>query len=121
MVRDLCKEQGVTVFLCTHQLKYAEDICTLYGFINEGKLLGFGSFVELLRKKGGKTYLDIRGKNINELKGAKRLDENKLRVEIENDEDASRILSGILSSGGKLYEAKQTQWSLEDLYFSYQK
>ena len=36
LIKELAEENEVTIFLCTHQLKYAEDICTLYGFINNG-------------------------------------------------------------------------------------
>src|SRR5699024_8997780 len=30
--------EGVTVFLCTHQLRYAQEICTRYGLISAGRL-----------------------------------------------------------------------------------
>ena len=29
-------EIGVTVFLCTHQLRYAQEICTTYGLMDKG-------------------------------------------------------------------------------------
>ena len=31
MLRTLASEQGMTLFLCTHQLRYAQEICTRYG------------------------------------------------------------------------------------------
>ena len=31
VIRNLAEESGVTVFLCTHQLRYAQEICTRYG------------------------------------------------------------------------------------------
>ena len=37
--------------MCTHQLKYAQDICSLYALINKGSLLGFGTFEELCNNK----------------------------------------------------------------------
>ncbi len=46
LIKELAEENQVTIFLCTHQLKYAEDICTLYGFINNGNILGLGGFKE---------------------------------------------------------------------------
>ena len=36
-VNSLIQEQaaeGITVFLCTHQLRYAQEICTTYGLMN---------------------------------------------------------------------------------------
>ena len=121
MIRELSKQRGVTVFLCTHQLKYAEDICTLYGFIHQGELLGFGTFNELLKKKNSSVYLEVRGVNIPQIRGMECISQDKVRISVENDEEVSNILYKILSGGGRIYEAKQVHWSLEDLYFSYGK
>ncbi|MFZ5987942.1 MAG: ABC transporter ATP-binding protein [Bacillota bacterium] len=121
MIRKLSKEHGVTVFLCTHQLKYAEDICTLYGFIHDGKMLGFGTFGQLLNTKNASIYLEIRGDNIPEIKGVESTNDSRLRIPIKNDEEAASVVQAITSKGGRIYEARQIHWSLEDLYFSYQK
>ena len=39
LIRNLAGKQGTTVFLCTHQLRYAQEICTRYGLIDAGSLL----------------------------------------------------------------------------------
>ena len=31
------------MFLCTHQLRYAQEICTRYGLMEEGGLLAMGT------------------------------------------------------------------------------
>jgi len=121
MIRKLSVEHGVTVFLCTHQLKYAEEICTLYGFIHKGIIIGLGTFEELLKQKNSKIFLEIRGEKLPEIKSSEKTPEGKLRVPIGNDADVTMILQDILSRGGKVYEAKQVRWNLEDLYFSFQK
>lgn len=121
MIRGLSIEHGVTIFLCTHQLKYAEEICTLYGFIHNGSILGFGSFEALLKQRNSHKYLDIRGANIPKLNTAEQVDEGNIRIPINSDADVSPILENILAQGGKIYDARQTYWSLEDLYFSFQK
>ncbi|RNC63205.1 MAG: Daunorubicin/doxorubicin resistance ATP-binding protein DrrA [Candidatus Dichloromethanomonas elyunquensis] len=121
MIRKLSVEHGVTVFLCTHQLKYAEEICTLYGFIHQGKILGLGTFEQLLRQKNSKTYLEIRGEELPTLESSEITSEGKLRVPIDSDGDVTAILQDILSRGGKVFEAKQVRWNLEDLYFRFQK
>ena len=38
MIQELAKREGTTIFLCTHQLRYAQEICTRYGLIEKGKL-----------------------------------------------------------------------------------
>lgn len=121
LIRQLSLESGVTVFLCTHQLKYAEEICTSYGFIHKGKILGAGTFDELLAKKNSKKYLEVRGRNIPELPDVEKRMEDGIRVAIASDLDASMLLARIIREGGDVYEAKQVRWDLEDLYFSFQK
>lgn len=121
MIQKMSNEQGVTVFLCTHQLKYAEEICTLYGFIHDGKMLGMGTFDELLKQKNSKKYLEIRGESLPGIKYSEYTSDGKMRIPIQSDSDVTRILKDILSYGGMIYEAKQVKWNLEDLYFSLQK
>jgi len=50
MVRDLFKklsENGTTVFMSTHTLRLAEDICNRIGIINKGQVVATGSLEEL--------------------------------------------------------------------------
>ena len=49
-VNSLIQEQaaeGTTVFLCTHQLRYAQEICTTYGLMDKGHLFATGNITEL--------------------------------------------------------------------------
>lgn len=119
LIKNLAKENEVTIFLCTHQLKYAEDICTLYGFINKGNILGFGTFDELASEKNAKLQLKIKGKDISEKIGLTHEDNNSYSKAISGDEEVNAIIQNILASGGEVYEAVQKKWSLEQLYFSY--
>lgn len=121
MVRQLSIEHGVTIFLCTHQLKYAEEICTLYGFIHKGSLLGFGTFDALLKHRNNAKHLEIRGIDIPNMYQTEETAGGIFRIPIGSDSDASRIIYDILSNGGKVFEARQIHWNLEDLYFSFQK
>ncbi|OHW62333.1 daunorubicin/doxorubicin resistance ATP-binding protein DrrA [Andreesenia angusta] len=121
MIKRLAKEHGVTVFLCTHQLKYAEEICSLYGFLNKGRLIGFGTFEELLKEKNSGIHLNIRGDNLpSEYRGYLDEESGIYRLPISGDKEASGIVNAIVSAGGDIYEADQSHWSLEDLYFAYQ-
>jgi ABC-2 type transport system ATP-binding protein len=99
MIKQLSGEHGVTVFLCTHQLKYAEEICTLYGFIHEGKMLGMGTFDELLEQKNSSRYIEIRGDKLPEIRTSVLTMEGRLRIPIKQDADVTRILQEILSGG----------------------
>jgi ABC-2 type transport system ATP-binding protein len=119
LIKELAEENDVTVFLCTHQLKYAEDICTLYGFINNGNILGLGTFDELASRKNAALQLKIRGKNIAENLGFIHEDNDIYSKSITDDKEVNTLIQRILAGGGEIYEAVQQKWSLEQLYFKY--
>lgn len=119
LIKELAEENEVTVFLCTHQLKYAEDLCTLYGFINEGSILGFGTFDELASKKNAHLQLKIRGKNIPEEFGLTFEGNNLFSKSISGDQEVNAVMHNIIENGGEVYEVLQQKWSLEQLYFMY--
>jgi len=119
LIKELAEESEVTIFLCTHQLKYAEDICTLYGFINNGNILGLGTFDELASRKNATLRLKIRGKNISEKFGFIHEGNDIYTKSILGDKEVNTLIQGILTSGGEIYEAVQKKWSLEQLYFKY--
>lgn len=53
MVKDLFKHlsrQGLTIFMSTHTLKIAEDVCDRIGIINKGILIASGTPLELRGK-----------------------------------------------------------------------
>ena len=119
LIKELAEENDVTIFLCTHQLKYAEDICTLYGFINNGNILGLGTFDELASRKNAALQLKIRGKNIAENLGFIHEDNDIYSKSITDDKEVNTLIQRILAGGGEIYEAVQQKWSLEQLYFKY--
>lgn len=122
MIKRLAREHGVTVFLCTHQLKYAEEICSLYGFLNKGRLIGFGTLDELLEKKSSGRFLEVRGCDIpDEFADSFEEGSGIYRIPISGDREASVVLRKIVASGGLVYDARQSHWNLEDMYFSYQR
>ena len=50
MVRDLFRQlaaNGTTIFMSTHTLKLAEDVCHRIGIINNGRLIATGTIAEL--------------------------------------------------------------------------
>ena len=119
LIKELAEENEVTIFLCTHQLKYAEDICTLYGFVNNGNILGLGTFGELASRKNATLRLKIRGKNISKEFGFIHEGDDIYIKSILGDKEVNTLIQGILASGGEIYEAAQKKWSLEQLYFKY--
>ena len=50
MIRKLAQEEGDDDFLCTHQLRYAQEICTSYGLIDKGAPFAMGTLEQLRAK-----------------------------------------------------------------------
>lgn len=64
MFKDILKnltERGVTVFMSTHILEIAQNICDRIGIINKGKLIAHGNIDQLrtLSEKGEKNLEEI--------------------------------------------------------------
>jgi ABC-2 type transport system ATP-binding protein len=68
-------EEGVTIFLSTHTLEIAQQLCHRLGIINRGKLIAVGTLPELmadLELKTGQTgtleslFLALTGKSLDE-------------------------------------------------------
>ena len=61
MVKELFKRlsaEGVTIFMSTHTLKVAEDICHRIGIIHKGSLIATGT-TEDLRHKANASQADL--------------------------------------------------------------
>lgn len=49
--RSLC-QRGITIFMSTHTLQIAEEMCDRIGIINQGKLIALGTMKELREMSG---------------------------------------------------------------------
>jgi ABC-2 type transport system ATP-binding protein len=101
-------------------LRYAQDICTKYGFIDKGKILCSGELDEIILKYNFKKHLllhvDLKGNNKDFEKF--KLDTNKYKIPITNIDEISEIIKDIVLNGGRVFEARIHEPSLEDVYFS---
>jgi ABC-2 type transport system ATP-binding protein len=68
-------EEGVTIFLSTHTLEIAQQLCHRLGIINEGKLIAMGTLSELMTALEHKTaqtgtfeslFLALTGRSLDE-------------------------------------------------------
>lgn len=135
MISNLAKDKGMTVFLCTHQLRYAQEICSRYGLIDEGRLLIEGTLEELRAGVSAGMKLRIRTDHMPEFPvertdGDKRVGERIERIgggvspeicdyeiEIASEEEIPLIVNRIVENGGNIYHVSAEQLSLEDIYF----
>lgn len=118
LIKNFAVEEGVTVFLCTHQLRYAQELCTRYGLLEEGSLLALGTLEELQKKVLQRPVLQITARQFPEGLPFKRTGDLRYETEISSEEEIPGLLRQILEAGGELYAAQTRYPSLEDIYFS---
>ena len=147
LIQDLALKEGVTVFLCTHQLRYAQEICTRYGLIDKGVLLAAGTLEELRRAVSPRIRVRIKASNISPeitscitLGGPSKPDaapgkswletetgetsreaearETWLEAEVGSEKEIPELVRRIVSAGGEIYHVSASLPSLEDIYFS---
>ena len=96
-IRDLIfqlKEQGVTVFLCSHLLEQVQEVCDTVGIIFNGKMVQQGSLSEL-------TSVDSH---------------TELLVEDMDDVTLAKVREVIERGGGELISSGAPRKSLENLF-----
>lgn len=118
MIKDLAQDEGITVFLCTHQLRYAQEICNAYGLIDDGALLAVGNLNELRREvyTGMTVFVatDIFPQDIPH----KRTGDNVIEIHVESEDEIPAVVRRIVEQGGNIYGVSPHKLSLEEIYFA---
>ena len=118
IMKSLAKNEGTTIFLCTHQLRYAQDVCSSYGLIDNGQLLASGTLDELRSIVFSGCHVKIEADKIPNSLNAEKLDENTYNVDVKSEDEIPGIVNAIVENGGKLYHISSEKASVEEIYFS---
>lgn len=118
LIRKLAEDKKITIFLCTHQLRYAQEICTRYGLMDQGKLLAAGTLGELRQRIDSGTILEICAAHMPEGLGFQKAEEMLYENRIHRDSEIPVLVRQIVTGGGDIYSVKVRKPSLEDIYFS---
>lgn len=118
LIRKLAEDKKITIFLCTHQLRYAQEICTRYGLMDLGKLLATGTLGELRQRIDSGTILEICAAHMPEGLGFQKAGEMLYENRIHRDSEIPVLVRQIVTGGGDIYSVKVRKPSLEDIYFS---
>jgi len=117
LIKSLAHEKGTTIFLCTHQLRYAEEICAKYGLISEGSMLAAGTLDELhsLVFSG----MTVKFKSDKYPQGLKtRQDGEYMLTDVNSQDEIPLLVKQIVDSGGNVYHVSAQKHSLEEIYFA---
>ncbi|MBN1427416.1 MAG: ABC transporter ATP-binding protein [Anaerolineae bacterium] len=126
-IASLVQQEGVTVFLNTHNLPEAEKLCAQVGVIRAGKLLAVGH-PDTLRARSGRNRVTISGHDFDnniltllheraEVVRAELINSH-LEIELIGDSAVSPLVSLIVGAGGQIEEVRKDKASLEDVFLS---
>lgn len=81
--RRVCDDAGMTVFLSTHSLEVAEELCDRVAIMNRGDVVGLGTLTELRARLASSTTMG--------------LEEIFLQITAEDGEDPEAALDGLIA------------------------
>ncbi|MCL7936950.1 MAG: ABC transporter ATP-binding protein [marine benthic group bacterium] len=124
---SLAREEGVTVFLTTHNLLEAERVCDRVAVIRQGKLLAEGP-PEAIRG-GGKRKLEVtatgirpalvaRLMNTPEVTGADVDPEGRLILALADGAETAPLIRLMVETGVEVSEARIAEASLEETFLA---
>ena len=128
-VRDLIaslRDDGKTVFMCSHILSDIEVLCDRVAILKGGRLAQVGALDDLRRNVTGRNVIEVivGGSDGNALRSYLP-DEDRyklnstpagLRIEVADEKDVDQIIAALRKSGGTLISVQPVRQSLEELF-----
>lgn len=118
MIKSLAQNEGITIFLCTHQLRYAQEICTSYGLIDEGVLLAVGNIEKLRSMVFSGMTVSIKADYFPKDIPAKKTGDKCYEINVNSEDEIPFVIKRIVDAGGSIYQVLARRLSLEEIYFS---
>lgn len=124
-LETLVRQEGVTIFLTTHNLAEAEKLCNQVGVINHGHLLAVGSPSDL-RSKTSAPRLYVTGQGITSqvVEDVKRStlvnkiqsQNGKLVMDLNDLSRSHEIVAKLVGAGVQIDEVRKEKADLEDVF-----
>lgn len=111
-------DEGTTIFLCTHQLRYAQEICTTYGLIDRGSLLASGNIQKLREMVFSGLTVTVNADLMPNTMESSMNDDGSFCINVDSEKDIPAIARSIIEAGGNIYHISSQRMSLEEIYFS---
>ena len=118
MIQETAQEMGTTVFLCTHQLRYAQEICTRYGLIDEGSMLAEGTLEGLRERVISDMALRVKANRVPDGFGFKPTGSGEFVMRVRSEHEIPVIVREIVNAGADIYSVVIEKPTLEDIYFA---
>jgi ABC-2 type transport system ATP-binding protein len=131
MIARLSRQEGRTVFLCTHNLTEAQRLCDRVGVIDRGALRALGTPQELARQlwQSVSVSIDFHDApsapviallNAHPLVRSHAQEEGAVHLEVESDEAIPTVVADLATAGARIYAVIPKEHTLEDIYFRVQ-
>lgn len=118
MIGDMARDEGTTVLLCTHQLRYADEICSSFAILDQGILRASGSLEMLGNAAGLHPTASLRVADGAEMPEDFVQNGGFWEKEIREDQNMPGLISELIRREVPIYEALIRRPTLEDVYFS---
>lgn len=130
-VRDLIaalRQEGKTVFMCSHILSDIEVLCDRVAILKGGRLARVGGLDELRQQMAGRDLVEVNISGIDEAALRPHLPVGNtflvtstpagLRVELTEEKDVDSVIAALRKAGGKLVSVQPLRQSLEELFLN---
>jgi ABC-2 type transport system ATP-binding protein len=126
-VRDLIaslRQEGKTVFMCSHILSDIEVLCDRIAIMKSGRLAHIGYLTELQESVGNRNHLEVVATGTDagslDLDGCMQCEVSAtaagVRIEVPNEKDVDLVIKALRKAGGKLVSVQPVRQSLEELF-----
>ncbi len=122
-LKEINREQGITIILTTHYLEEAEMLCRHIGIINRGELIENTTMKSLLSKLSVETFildLDAVISEIPDLKdvNSQHFIDGSLEIELNKTQGLNSVFSQLTELGIKVTSMRNKANRLEELFVS---
>jgi ABC-2 type transport system ATP-binding protein len=128
-VRDLIAElrqEGTTVFMCSHILSDIEVLCDRVAILKRGRLAQVGSLDELRQRVVGRDRIEVVVSGTTETALKPHLGREidfqlfstpaGLKIEVGQEKEVDHVIAALRTVGGKLISVQPIKQSLEELF-----
>jgi ABC-2 type transport system ATP-binding protein len=128
LIQEVAGAGGHTVFLCTHNLAEAQELCSRVAILEHGRLIAIGTPAELGERYGGAARLEIEVSPGTVDSALATLASQASLLKVQSDGSllsitgASRdsipeLIQTLVSCGVRIYQVTPQRPTLEDVYF----
>jgi ABC-2 type transport system ATP-binding protein len=129
LIVRLSRKEGRTVFLCTHNLVEAQNLCNRVAVLEHGRLVALGTPSDLAQQLGRSLRLEIEIEPDNLETARRTLSSLVAGPELESEggtltvvgaqrDQIPDLVAALVAQGVRIYRVAQQTPSLEDVYFA---